>query len=130
MNLNNFLLFKKKELGFEKLFREIKFKKNIKFYNPKNISELDFFIKDKSLHAITNIGKTLNELPIHLLLKKYEVKLFQVSNVGNKQYGDNPLKTNFLKSYLNIQGRLLLHKFFILLNLIRLIPKIEISIRK
>ena len=126
MNLNNFLLFKKKELGFEKLFREIKFKKNIKFYNPKNISELDFFIKDKSLHAITNIGKTLNELPIHLLLKKYEVKLFQVSNVGNKQYGDNPLKTNFLKSYLNIQGRLLLHKFFILLNLIRLIPKIEI----
>lgn len=126
LNLNNFLLFKKEIFGFEKVFKEFKFKKNIKFYNPKNISEFDFFIKNKSLLAIITIGKTLDELPVHLLLKKYKVKLFQTSNVGNKQYGDNALKTNFLKSYLNILGRFLMHKFFILLKLIRLIPKIEI----
>jgi len=126
LNLNNFRLFKKKDFGFEKVFNKINFNKKIKFYNPKNISELDFFFKDKSFHAILALGKTFSELPVLLLLKKYNVKLFQISNVGNKQYGDIPLKTNFLKSYLNIRVRDFMHKLFIMFNVIGLTSKIEI----
>ena len=126
LNLNNFRLFNKFFFGFEKVFNKFNFNKNIKFYNPKNISELDSFFKDKSLHAVLSLGKTFSELPIFLLLKKYDVKLFKISNIGNKQYGDIPLKTNFLKSYLNIWGRNFMHKLYIMLNVIGLISKIEI----
>ena len=126
LNLNNFRLFNKIFFGFEKVFNKFNFNKNVKFYNPKNISELDSFFKDKSLHAVLSLGKTFSELPIFLLLKKYDVKLFKISNIGNKQYGDIPLKTNFLKSYLNIWGRNFMHKLYIMLNVIGLISKIEI----
>ena len=126
LNMSNFNFFNKKEKGFEKIFRKMKFNKKIKFYNPKNIKELSFFFKDKSFHAITNLGKTFSELPIYFLLKKYNVKFFEVSNVGNKNIGDLPSKKNFLKGYLNIKWRVFKHKFFILLKIFGVIPKIEI----
>ena len=43
LNMSNFNFFNKKEKGFEKIFRKMKFNKKIKFYNPKNIKELSFF---------------------------------------------------------------------------------------
>ena len=96
LNLNNFNWFKKNEHGFEKIFRDFSFNKKIKFYNPKNSVELDSFFKDKDFHGIISLGKTVNELPIHLLLKKHNVKFFQISNIGNKNIGDLPSKKSFL----------------------------------
>ena len=125
LNLNNFNWFKKNEHGFEKIFRDFSFNKKIKFYNPKNSVELDSFFKDKDFHGIISLGKTVNELPIHLLLKKHNVKFFQISNIGNKNIGDLPSKKSFLKGYLNIIWRVFMHKLFIILKVFGIIPKIE-----
>ena len=125
LNLNNFNWFKKNEHGFEKIFRDFSFNKKIKFYNPKNSVELDSFFKDKDFHGIISLGKTVNELPIHLLLKKHNVKFFQISNIGNKNIGDLPSKKSFLKGYLNIIWRVFMHKLFIILKVFGVIPKIE-----
>ena len=126
LNLNNFNFFRKNEHGFEKIFRDFRFNKKIKFYNPKNTAELGSFFKDKDFHGIITLGKTINELPIHLLLKKHNVKFFQISNIGNVQYEDIPSKTNFLKGYFNIIWRVFMHRLFIILNVFGIIPKIEI----
>ena len=126
LNMSNFDFSGKKEIGFEKVFKEIKFDKKIKFCNPKNIKELSFFLKDKSFHAIITLGKTFFDLPIHFLLRIYNVKFFQISNVGNRNYTDIPSRKNFLKGYFNIKWRVFMHKFFIILKLFGVIPKIEI----
>ena len=126
LNLNNFNWFKKNEHGFEKIFRDFRFNKKIKFYNPKNSVELDSFFKDKDFHGIITLGKTVNELPIHLLLKKHNVKFFQISNIGNKNIGELPSKKSFLKGYFNIIWRVFMHKLFIILKVFGVIPKIEI----
>ena len=125
LNLNNFNWFKKNEHGFEKIFRDFSFNKKIKFYNPKNSVELDSFFKDKDFHGIISLGKTVNELPIHLLLKKHNVKFFQISNIGNKNIGEFPSKKYFLKGYFNIIWRVFMHKLFIILKVFGIIPKIE-----
>tara|TARA_B110000971_G_scaffold16383_1_gene15122 strand:- start:4988 stop:6235 length:1248 start_codon:yes stop_codon:yes gene_type:complete len=126
LNLNNFNWFTKKKHGFEKIFRDFSFNKKIKFYNPKNSVELDSFFKDKDFHGIITLGKTVNELPIHLLLKKHNVKFFQISNFGNKQIGELPSKKSFLRGYFNIIWRVFMHKLFIILKVFGVIPKIEI----
>ena len=126
LNLNNFNWFIKNKHGFEKIFRDFSFNKKIKFYNPKNSVELDSFFKDKDFHGIISLGKTVNELPIHLLLKKHNVKFFQISNIGNKNIGDLPSKKSFLKGYFNIIWRVFMHKLFIILKVFGVIPKIEI----
>tara|TARA_B110000967_G_C18883881_1_gene562732 strand:+ start:329 stop:1576 length:1248 start_codon:yes stop_codon:yes gene_type:complete len=126
LNLNNFNWFTKKKHGFEKIFRDFSFNKKIKFYNPKNSVELDSFFKDKDFHGIITLGKTVNELPIHLLLKKHDVKFFQISNFGNKQIGELPSKKSFLRGYFNIIWRVFMHKLFIILKVFGVIPKIEI----
>ena len=126
LNLNNFNWFTKKKHGFEKIFRDFSFNKKIKFYNPKNSVELDSFFKDKDFHGIISLGKTVNELPIHLLLKKHNVKFFQISNIGNKNIGEFPSKKSFLKGYFNIIWRVFMHKLFIILKVFGVIPKIEI----
>ena len=126
LNLNNFNWFTKKKHGFEKIFRDFSFNKKIKFYNPKNSVELDSFFKDKDFHGIISLGKTVNELPIHLLLKKHNVKFFQISNFGNKQIGELPSKKSFLRGYFNIIWRVFMHKLFIILKVFGVIPKIEI----
>ena len=126
LNLNNFNWFTNKKHGFEKIFRDFSFNKKIKFYNPKNSVELDSFFKDKDFHGIISLGKTVNELPIHLLLKKHNVKFFQISNFGNKQIGELPSKKSFLRGYFNIIWRVFMHKLFIILKVFGVIPKIEI----
>ena len=126
LNLNNFNWFTKNKHGFEKIFRDFSFNKKIKFYNPKNSVELDSFFKDKDFHGIITLGKTVNELPIHLLLKKHNVKFFQISNFGNKQIGELPSKKSFLRGYFNIIWRVFMHKLFIILKVFGVIPKIEI----
>ena len=44
--------------------------KNIILLNPKNSKEFNFFIKDKILIVINNIGRSFHDFKIHLLIKK------------------------------------------------------------
>ena len=46
--------------------------------------------------------RTISELFIYFHLKRMNIKFFQISNIGNVQYGDIPVNKNILKGYLAI----------------------------
>ena len=75
---------------------------------------------------MVNLRKKISHLPIYFLLKKHNIKLFDISNVGNVQTSHTIIDKNFLKSFLYIYREKFKHKFFILLKVIGIIPKIEI----
>ncbi|MDA7781417.1 hypothetical protein N8938_05295 [Candidatus Pelagibacter sp.] len=126
VNLTNLYLFKKKINKTEKIFDKYKFKKNIIFINLNNLKEFKKFFTTKSFLAILCMRRTISELFIYFHLKKMDVKFFQISNIGNVQYGDKPVNSSLLRSYFAIYWKKFNHKLFIFLNKFGITPKIEI----
>ncbi len=126
LNLTNLYLFKKKIKFSNKVFKKFNFKKNIKFFNPNSFNELKKILNNKSFYGLVTMERTISELYIYYRLRKFDIKFFQVSNVGNAQYGDNIIKNNFIRSSLSIYWGRFNHKLYILLNIFGITPKIEI----
>ena len=126
LNLTNLYFFKKKIKNTQKLFKKYNFRKNIIFINPDNINEFKKFFNSRSFLAILCMRRTISELFIYFHLKKMNIKFFQISNIGNVQYGDIPVNKNILKGYLAIYWKKFNHKLFIFLNKFGITPKIEI----
>ena len=82
----------------------------------------------KELIAINNVGNRFSDLSIHIFLNKYKhrIKQVQVSNVGNIQITQKPLKDNFWRGIIYKVSNFYSKKFAVLLSNLRLVPKMEI----
>jgi len=129
INLINFNLLKKKMHKNEHL-RNI-LPHNFKVVIPENKYELNKFLVDKSLVAFDGLGKGLSVLRIKLLIKKYNIRLISLINIGHinhylgkrvfKKKGEINFKHLFFVSYKIITYCLI--KVLILLNMF---PRIDI----
>jgi len=123
INLINFDLFKKK-MHKNKYLKNI-LPHNFKVIIPENKYELNKFLVDKNLVAFDGIGKRLSYFRIQFLIKKYNIRLISLQNIGHshhylgipmfKKKGEISLKNHFfiLKKIITY----CLIKVMILLNL-------------
>lgn len=120
IDLSDFLFFK----NADKIKRRIKLPKNIIYIRPKNLSEIKHFFNDKKIIVFNNLGTTFNYFKIYLILKKFNVKLLLLLNLGDigitetNIYSRIFLITNILKKFEKF-----IYKIFIFL---KIFPQIEI----
>ena len=81
INLFNFNLFKKKKLNNDKYFDNM-LPQNFKVITPVSEDELKKFLIDKDLIAFMGFGKRLESFKIHFLVKKYNIRLIYMQNLG------------------------------------------------
>ena len=98
---------------------------NVEYFNPKDRSEFNNFMKDKKILAISNLGRYFSDIPLHLLISKYNIKLFQVSFVGNIQETSFKFK-NIFKFIIYFFNKNISYKIITILSILGLVPKIEI----
>jgi len=132
----NFVDYKKKFNFFIDLNKEVKaekkevspFKlpKNIKLINIKSDKDFTKFCIYRNVIGIDLLGRRLVDLPIHLLLAKNDVKLIQISNIGNIQFTLKIDKSSLIKGLkYHLDKKVSKYLYYLLANLF-LIPKIEI----
>lgn len=132
----NFVNYKKKFNFFVDLNKEVKaekkeassFKlpKNIKLINIKSDKDFTKFCIYRNVIGIDLLGRRLVDLPIHLLLAKNDVKLIQISNIGNIQFTLKIDKSSLIKGLkYHLDKKVSKYLYYLLANLF-LIPKIEI----
>ena len=120
INLNNFKIFnsKKKKLNAE-------YPKNFIIFTPKTKFELYNFFLEKDLIAFNCLGKSFNYFYILALIKKLNIKLILVQNLGDisntGDLGGNTFITVFFK--INRALNYLIFRFFTFINVF---PVIEI----
>tara|TARA_S200000501_G_C20800552_1_gene733817 strand:- start:18 stop:1028 length:1011 start_codon:yes stop_codon:yes gene_type:complete len=123
IDLTNFLLIKSQNNFFKKKI------KDVKYFRPKNFSELLSFASKKNIYGIGPVYGNPNSIIIHILLKILKVKLILISNWGfqlNVGMGDKEkLRDNFLSSakfFINIKLYYFLYR---LLTVAGIVPKIN-----
>ena len=126
INLNNLNFFTKSKIFKSTVLKDYGLEKKIKFFFPKNINEFDSFMKNKNILGFNWFGINLRHIKIFLLIKKYQIKLVQISNIGNVQtnnrgHGIVNWSGHFFKIYKEYS-----HKFIVLLSNLSIIPKMEI----
>ncbi len=132
----NFVNYRKKFNFFVDLNKTVKAEKRdvSPFKLPKNISliyvksDQDFtkFCKSRNVIGIDLLGRRLVDLPIHLLLAKNDVKLIQISNIGNIQFTLKIDDSSLIKGLkYHLDKKVSKYLYYLLANLF-LIPKVEI----
>ena len=81
INLINFKLFKKKTYKNE-YSNSVMLPYNFKIITPVNEYELNKLLINKNLVAFAGLGKSLSGLRIQFLIKKYNVRLIYLQNIG------------------------------------------------
>ena len=119
INLINFNLFKKK-MHKNKYLKNI-LPHNFKVIIPENKYELNKFLVDKSLVAFDGLGKGLRHFRLRLLIKKYNIRLIFLSNIG---YGNHYLGRRVFKK----KGEISLKNNFFILNKIIIYCLIKVMI--
>ena len=120
IDMSNFLILEKKDI-FNK---RIKLPKNIIYFKPKNLDELNKFIINKNLIFFNNLGKSFNYFRIYLILKNINIKLLLLLNLGDigneeiEAFSAISLYEKFLKSSQNFIFNIFL--FF------KIFPQIEV----
>ncbi len=114
--------------GLKKNSNNYKFN-NTKFFeliNPKNLTELNIFLKDKKIVVLHSIMRTLNNLPLLILLKFNDVKLVELSNLGNIQIGTEYfVGAKSIRSFRHVFIKNLIKKIFNILAILKIISKVE-----
>ena len=97
-----------------------------KLIDPKNLNELNIFLKNKKVIVLNSIMRTLNNLPLLILLKFNDVKLVELSNLGNIQIGTEYfVGTNNIKSFKYVFIKNFIKKIFNILAILKIISKVE-----
>ena len=81
INLSHFILFKKKKIHKNK-YSNNSLPHNFKVITPLNENELKKFLIDKNLVAIMGFGKNFSNFKIQFLIKKYNIRLIHLQNLG------------------------------------------------
>jgi len=123
INTMNLEFFSNKK-NFFKINKNIRYPKNLSFFNPKSYKELKNFTKDKNIIAVNNIGRSFPEIKINIILRILDIKQIIISNFGNIQ-GPG--------SFHSINGRFkdlffkkLPQRITIILSIFGICPKIDI----
>lgn len=100
---------------------------NFYLFNPKNQNEFSFFCKDKELILINNSGKHFFDLNTLYILKKNNIKLIQIMNLGvMKSDSERPLIKNFVNYVIFHFNQTIFKKITVMLSNLKILPKIEI----
>ena len=131
INLIHFSLFKKKKLLTNKYLNNI-LPHNFKIITPVNEDELKKFLINKNLVAFMEFGKKLRCFKIHYLVKKYNIRLIYLVNLGamgNHYLGKSisgKRETKILRYYLFILKKISIHYLFRVLTILNIFQKIDI----
>lgn len=131
INLENLKLFKdfhSNEPKLEKIDnvkQDFSFNENVEYFCPKNKSEFKNFMENKYIVAISNLGRHLSDIPLHIYLSKYNTKLVQVSFVGNIQETSIEI-TNILKFIIYFINKNISYKIITILSILKIVPKVDI----
>ena len=115
----------KKEYNYEEIYKFLP--KNVVLFDPKNSKEFDQFLEDKTIIAINSFRKLFQDIKTHYLMKKHNIKQFQILNFGHGfgMHQHVPIK-HFFK-FINWHNKLLFQKITTLLSILGLISKLEIK---
>ncbi len=105
---------------------QFKLPKNVKLININTDYELSQFCKNKNVIGIDLLGRRMADLPIHFLLAKNKIKLIQITNIGNIQWG---LKINpkyFLKGFKYYFDKKISKIIYYIFGYLCLVPRVEI----
>ena len=127
INVEKLKFFSKRKIKLNyQLNENLKFPSNIKFFNPTNPKDFDYFMVGKELIGINAFGRSFNDLKIYFLLLRHKIKQVKISNIGNIQSNLKVLKGFFWKGLLYKFKHDYSHKFTVLLSNFGLVPKMEI----
>ena len=115
VNIGNITGLKKNSYNYK--FNNTKF---FELINPKNLTELNIFLKDKKIVVLHSIMRTLNNLPLLILLKFNDVKLVELSNLGNIQIGTEYfVGAKSIRSFRHVFIKNLIKKIFNILAILK-----------
>ena len=100
---------------------------NFEFFNPHDSNEFNNFIENKELIGIKSFNNDFSSTKVNFLLKRNNIKLIQIANIGNVQYGPKILKGSILKGIISKFQKNLSHKLNVVFSNLNLISKIEIK---
>ena len=113
-----------------KLSSKIELPKNIEIFCPKNSKEFASFMSDKEIVGIHNMGRNLSDLRANLILKKFNITIIQISNIGFYNSAipitKQDLANNFLKVISYYINKKIGQKLTLLLSNLGLAPKVDI----
>ena len=116
-----------KQSKIETNLKQIKKLSNNHFINPKNFKEFDVFLQNKDVLIISNFGRSLNSIKINFFLKRRNIKIFQISNLGF--FNISPIydfKLSFFPIIKHFFAVKFFKKFAVLLSNIGIFPKHEV----
>ena len=125
-SFNNKVFFYKKKHKLIVKNKNLKLPNNTEFFQPLDANDLKKFMFDKDIIGINSFGRTLKELKAHFLLKKYNIKQIQISNIGNIQTQIVPIKNIFWKAWIYKFQHDFGHKLTVLLSNFGMVSKIDI----
>ncbi len=107
---------------------KIKFldRKNFKYLNPKNLNEFEEIIKNNNFLIKNNIGTGIKVFRILRILKIYSVPQINISNIGFLTDSLLTSKNEIVNSFLYFFKKVIIHRFYIFLAVINIMPKIDI----
>ena len=98
---------------------------NIKFLEPENLREFEKIISDNKFLIKNNIGTDLRCFRILRILKKYNVPQVVISNIGFLTDSLRSSKNEVFNSFLYYFKKVIIHRFYILLAVLNIMPKID-----
>jgi hypothetical protein len=105
------------------------FSKDLKIFTPKNYTELNYFLENNDVVASVSLNKTYKYFRTWYLLKKNNVILFYILNLGlisNKEYFYKKNLFENIKKYfsnlINVKFAFYIYRFLVLINIF---PRID-----
>ena len=133
INLVHFSLFKKKKFYNNEYSNKITLPHNFKVITPVNEYELNKFLIDKNLVAFMNFGKNLGSFKVQFLVKKYNIRLIYLQNLGaiKRNYlgiqGQKGWQRSGLRYFFVMMSKLATYGLIKILILLNLFSRIDIS---
>ncbi len=127
INSQNLEIFRKKKKFKlnKKILSKLKLK-NFYFEDIKNTKHFENFVRDKELILINSYPKNLNLIKIYFLLKKYKIKQFQITNIGNEQYSNTIPNKFFARKMLFFFRKKVNPLIVSFLSLIGVVDRVEV----
>ncbi len=125
LDIHNLKTFKNKNDLDKNIINELFPNSNIKFSSPRNFLELIKFLKNKKIIALHMFGTSYNEIVLNFFLRFFDIKFFQINNIGNVQYGSYSISNNKTLGVISYLKKNLSHKITVFLSNLGIIHKIN-----
>lgn len=126
INLYN-LNFGVKKVDNSNFFSQLDLGNKYIYFEPKNLKSFKEFIHGKKICGVVSFGIYLSNIKLLYNLKQKNIKLFQISNVGNVNISNLfYLSSNFIKNFFSIITHRLSHILIVILSNLMILPKVEI----